>query len=268
MNGLEPTWQVAAGYDSLPMGWRRTDPSPYGNCVPTQAGVYGGSAVGQGLTPVVSGPRDGRRFNHKWTPRFSGQGPTKLDLYLAQFERMAEFNAWDEVEKAANLINSLEGDSLKILRMLPSNAGYHEIVDALLRRFPVVDTVNYEAALARAVRRDGENAAEFAARLEELVERSMPDSTDVHRARVVREKFIKGQPPHIRHPLSLQHPATLAEAVMCVLNFDKLSGYSPPMVGETSECQPKAETLGRWKRQEPGIPARSAKPPSSRQSSN
>ena len=133
---------------------------------------------------------------------------------------------------------------------------------------PVVDTVNYEAALARAIRKDGENAAEFAARLEELVERAMPDSTDVHRARVVREKFIKGQPPHIRHPLSLQHPATLAEAVMCVLNFDKLSGYSPPMVGETSECQPKAETLGRWKRQQPGIPARSAKPPSSRQSSN
>ena len=228
------TGVVPAGYASLPTAWTQAKPPVLSAYVPVATAAQS-IAPSAGLTPSASVPMSGRRRpNHKWTQRFSGRGATRLDLYLAQFEWIATLNAWDDEEKAGMLINSLEGDALKILRALPESAGYSEIVDALKRRFPVVDCVNYEAALEKAVRKTGENAADFAARLEELVERAMPDSTEVHRARVVRERFVRGQPAHIRQPLTLQQPATLAEAVLCVLNFDKWSGVSFPSEGETS----------------------------------
>ena len=116
-----------------------------------------------------------------WKSKFSGLGKTSLKLYLRQFELVADYNAWDDTEKALQLVSSLEGVALDALERVHGTLTYLGVVDALQISFPDYDCASsFQNASDTASRKPGEQADSFATRLGDLAFKAYPDVPTVH----------------------------------------------------------------------------------------
>ena len=90
-------------------------------------------------------------------PKFDGKSGS-VESHLAQFSIVAQRNSWDDGEMADYLMCSLSGEASNILKDLPCNPTYTEVVTSLRQHYASVDQVEaYRAQLKNRRRKPGES---------------------------------------------------------------------------------------------------------------
>ena len=182
----------------------------------------------------------GPTWELKWKQKFSGRGDTTLDLYLAQFERVAQSNNWDNSMMANMLMASLEGESLKVLTRVPDKPTYQQVVIALRKRFPGPTLEDQTTALARISRQPGEDIRTYANRLEDLFDQVFPDMPPLYRDRQLLWRLKKSLPEEVLRMFLMAPPQSFAEAVQLVYRLDQFDIDNPGWQTNSANRQPVA----------------------------
>ena len=141
------------------------------------------------VTPLLTGT-DGsvRRTGATQRPPLYN-GSTSWDAYITQFEMLALFNHWTEVEKATLLVVSLRGAALPVLSNLPADrrSDYRALVTALENRFGTAHQAElHRIKLRNQTRKRDESLAELMEDIERLARLAYPD------AAMLRDRIVCG----------------------------------------------------------------------------
>jgi hypothetical protein len=124
-------------------------------------------------------------------PKFDGS--TSWVVLQRQFEAAAIHNDWTPGEKAAHLLNVLQGQTAHILHSIPAGASYEDIVGALRNRFGDHQlAAAYRSHLKARVQTGGETLQEFSAAVEQLAHRAFVGLREGHIQTEAAHAFIDG----------------------------------------------------------------------------
>ena len=179
-------------------------------------------------SPTTPPPRR-PSFNAPYTPprrprpqEFDGR--VSLEAYMAQFELLAQAQAWDEREKAVQLAASLKGPAVEILGQLSMSqrASYATLVDALERRYGHQhQSEAYRARFRNRVRARDETLQQLAQDLEHLVRKAYPGAPEGTTSLLLRDQFVDAlQDQQLQIYVLQAHVEDMQQALARALEFE------------------------------------------------
>ena len=205
--------------------------------------TYGNRVVG-GTAPTYAGAprqndyshnsRDDDRGRHYFNPsvwklRFDG---TNFDLgnYLDQFLVVANRQGWDDEEKGAVLIGSLEGIASKIMSQLPKGCTSFTVIAVRLKEMfsSEASVIAYRTQFQCRSRGPSESCQAFAMSLMELAHKGYPQLGFSTVQQLLVDRFISGQSQSIRFALAPTMYSTLESAVAATIRLETLAQTQTP----------------------------------------
>ena len=144
-------------------------------------------------------PRESYEHAHRNRPtRASFLKPLRYDgklgsveSHLTQFAIVAQRNHWDDGEKADYLMCSLTGEASNILKDLPENPSYEDVVACLRQHYGSVDQVEaYRAQLKNRRRRPGESLQDLMKDIRRIFLSAYPGPTNYMSEIALKDAFI------------------------------------------------------------------------------
>ena len=173
--------------------------------------------------------------------KFDGKTAQWSD-YIAQFRTIANYNGWDEEEKAMNLVMSLTGQAREIITSLPPFViqNFDLLQEILQRRFDPAEMVSaHRTEFQNRKRKPHESAADFAYELKRLVAKAHPEYDIQTREDRALDQFILGLSDlEMRKHIQFSHPKTLDQAISLAVEYDAVVGQS----GQAKKPKEKPET--------------------------
>ena len=157
----------------------------------------------------------------KFPDKFDGVSIDFRD-FLVQFELIASWNEWTEVEKAQQLVMSLSGEARKMLSHIEPEKLYnfYSLKTTLTNRFcPAERKAAYATEFYSRVRKQNESVEDFGFDIRRLWFLAFPgeSSGDVH----MINAFVNGlEDRELRKHISLSHPKTLEAAVGLAIEYE------------------------------------------------
>ena len=216
-------------------------------------------------------------------------GRVSLEAYLAQFEMLAQAQAWDEGEKAVQLAASLKGPAVEILGQLDAGqrSSYDALVSALERRYGHEhQSEAFRSRFRTRVRSKGESLQDLAQDLEHLVRKAYPHASEELTGVLLRDQFIDAL---LERELQLYvrqaHVNDLQKALARALEFESFMKATDSGPGRNTGTNLQARRvqnrsksprgrgevkcwmcgeLGHLRRDCPGAPRRPQSPPAGR----
>ena len=159
---------------------------------------------------------------------FDGSGTTEWPDYIIHFEQCADWNQWNNLQKAQMLSIHLKGEAQKLLSNLTGaqRNDYEKVKSILTDRYdPKEKEVTYRFQFRNSRREKGVTVSDFGYNLRKLSQKAYPDLTldqlEVH----VIEQFINGLGHgELQKHVQFRHPRTLNEAIGLATEFEALEG--------------------------------------------
>ena len=139
--------------------------------------------------------------------------------YLRQFEIIAGWNGWSEIEKAAQLTMNLTGIARQAWTDCSADPmgmlDYQELVRTLTQRFaPGGQQDAYRAEFRNRIKHKDETYMALGHALRRLAARAFPKLNYEAREELVKDQFMQGlSDVEMRKYVNLCHPATVDEAI-------------------------------------------------------
>ena len=142
-------------------------------------------------------------------------GTSDWSDYLAHFERVAEYNGWDEYEKLAWLGGSLRGEAMgTLVRQDELNEeSYSSLVHFLNLRFGLDAKVS-QLMLAKRVRKADESLTQLANNIRRLVKQAYPTGREIWETLAVQYFSDAILDYDINYQICVSNPETLDEALL------------------------------------------------------
>ena len=134
-------------------------------------------------------------FKEETPPLFDASG--RWESFIACFEKVAEFNDWNQYTKCRRLIISLRGDAVEYLDTLThrQTKDYTLLKHALSQRFSEhVNPFVYEQKFYARCKQRNETFAQYSRALQSLAEKALPKEHGNLYYRLVCHQFIQGLP--------------------------------------------------------------------------
>ena len=157
--------------------------------------------------------------------KFDGSVP--LSLFLAQFESCADYNDWDDRDKAAYLRNSLKGNATHVLNDgRGAVKGFSELVERLRRRFGTDgQTSVYRAQLRNRRRGRDESLQDLYHDIGRLTLLAFPGPASAHRDSMSVDAFLTAlDDDGLEMRVRDRTPVDLDQALTHALNAESNSG--------------------------------------------
>ena len=159
---------------------------------------------------------------------FDGSGATEWPDYIIHFEHCAEWNQWNELQKAKMLTIHLRGEAQKLLSNLSEvqRNDFEKLKRILSDRYdPKEKEVTYRCQFRHFRRDKGVTASDYGYNLRKLAQKAYPDLTldqlEVH----VIDQFINGLGHReLQKHVQYRHPRTLHEAIGLATEYEALEG--------------------------------------------
>ena len=189
-------------------------------------------AAAPGATPRRPRPQD-----------FDGR--VSLEAYLAQFELLAQAQAWDDQEKAVQLAASLKGPAVEVLGQMSAaqRGSYATLVGALERRYGHQHQAEaFRARFRSRVRASGETLQMLAQDLEHLVRKAYPGAPENTTSILLRDQFVDAlQDQQLQIYVLQAHVVNMQQALARALEYESFIKKGVPGVRK----EPKGETYVR-----------------------
>ena len=165
----------------------------------------------------------GRHVKQRDPKMFDGQRIEWSD-YIQHFEAVAQWNRWNEDQKAQQLVMSFDGEAMKLLGELSNEIlhDYSQLVNELNRRYdPAERAQAYKIEFRHRTRGRHESFMTYAQELKRLVTRAYPTMpSNVHEQFVV-DQFISGLGHReLRKHVQFGHPADINQAISLALELE------------------------------------------------
>lgn len=151
-------------------------------------------------------------------------GLISLEAYLAQFEVIAEAQAWDDHEKAVQLVSSLKGQAVEVLSHLTmlQRTSYESVKTALERRYGhQYQEEAFRARFRARIRTRGETLQHLAQDLEALVHRAYPGANENLIVVLLRDQFVDAlQDYQLQVYVKQAHTTNLQQALARALEYE------------------------------------------------
>ena len=146
-------------------------------------------------------------------PKFDGRSGF-VESHLMQFDIAALRNRWDESEKIDYLKCSLTGDAAHILRDLPPEASWTEVVERLRQRYGSLDQVEaYRAQLKNRRRAPGKSLSDLLKDIRRLFLGGFPGPSNYMSDIAAKDAFINAvNDKELMIKIMEREPKTLDEA--------------------------------------------------------
>ncbi len=188
----------------------------------------------------------GTRFRRQRDPKsFDG---VRIDWsdYITHFEAVADWNGWDDTQKAQQLIISLDGDAMKLLGQFSPEvkSNYDKLVAEMYRCYdPCERAAAYKIEFRGRKRGRNENLMFYAQELKRLVTKAYPDMPILSHEHFVVDQFIIGLPSlEMKKHVQFGHPKDISTAISLAIELEAFEtanhmGYSKPK-GDVAMVRP------------------------------
>ena len=206
--------------------------------VPTQTGGQSPSVQYGGMTPTVtnsfqtapqSWQQDSVHSNRVRCKPEKYDGCSDWSDYLRHFQKVADWNEWNDREKAAQLSMNLSGLARQAWADSfcdsATEVTYDALVTALTQRFkPEGQEEAYKAEFRRRVRKAEETFLEFGYSLRRLAIRAFPKLAHEAREDLVIDQFLLGlSDAEMRRHVSLAHPGCVDKAITLATEYETIT---------------------------------------------
>lgn len=174
------------------------------------------------------------RNRHITLEKFDGTTP--LDVFLDQFETVAEYNDWSSKDKAVHLKTSLKGGAAQLVSSLcPGSRNYKEMIEALKRSYAASGQESvYTAELRTLRRRRGEPLNSLYQNVARLMGLAFPGGASLMRDRLGVEYFLDAlDDESLRFRVCERSPNDLESAYYIALNLEAYERSRRIRTGET-----------------------------------
>ena len=156
-----------------------------------------------------------------WRLRYDGKS-VDLENYLAQLDAVSAVRGWDDSEKGALLLASLEGNASRVMSNIPKGCVSYLVISQRLRQMfaPEANVVAYKAQFQCRARGANEGAHEYSLVLRELAHKAYPRMDHESLEQLVLDQFVKGQPTYIRFALASGCHTHLERAVATAIQLE------------------------------------------------
>ena len=147
---------------------------------------------------------------------------------MTQFAIVAQRNHWDDGEKADYLMCSLTGEASNILKDLPENPSYADVVACLRQHYGSVDQVEaYRAQLKNRRRRPGESLQDLMKDIRRIFLSAYPGPTNYLSEIALKDAFITALVDRDLMIKTMERePKTLDEAYKVAERMELIPFYS------------------------------------------
>lgn len=148
--------------------------------------------------------------------------------YVCHFEQVAQWNEWNDHEKALQLAMSLRGVAQRVLGELPREilCRYETLKSVLMQRFcPPERVTAYRCEFRNRRRNREESVVEYGYALKRLASRAFPSIPIEMRESLIVEQYISGLGNQdIKRHIQFAHPSTLDRAISLAVEFEAFEG--------------------------------------------
>lgn len=148
--------------------------------------------------------------------------------YVCHFEQVAQWNEWNDHEKALQLAMSLRGVAQRVLGELPREilCQYETLKSVLMQRFcPPERVTAYRCEFRNRRRNREESVVEYGYALKRLASRAFPSIPIEMRESLIVEQYISGLGNQdIKRHIQFAHPSTLDRAISLAVEFEAFEG--------------------------------------------
>ena len=169
-----------------------------------------------------TGPRNGHR--QRDPDKFNGQTVEWSD-YLTHFETVANWNGWNDYERATQLIMSLQGEAQRVLSDISpyiDTQNYGALIAELENRFnPAEREATFQIEFRNRVKKDNETPMQFGYALRRLASKAFPGISLNAQEQWILDQFINGLGnAEIRKHVQFAHPKNLHEAISLATEYE------------------------------------------------
>ena len=168
----------------------------------------------------------GRQYNHRQRDpdKFNGQTVEWSD-YLTHFETVANWNGWNDYERATQLIMSLQGEAQKVFSDVApyiDTQNYGALIAELENRFnPAEREATFRIEFRNRTRKDNESPMQFGYALRRLASKAFPRISLNAQEQWILDQFVNGLGnAEIRKHVQFAHPRNLHEAISLATEYE------------------------------------------------
>jgi hypothetical protein len=144
--------------------------------------------------------------------------------YLKHFETVADWNGWNDADRAAQLVMCFDGEAIKLLGELSRDvlSDYHSLVAELNRRYdPTERAQAFKLEFRNRFRKSSESVSQYAQSLSRLVSKAFPSMPTVAQQQWVLDQFTLGLGSvELQRHVQFGHPRSLNEAISLAIEFE------------------------------------------------
>ena len=168
---------------------------------------------------------DTRRAPRQRDPdKFNGQTIEWSD-YLIHFETVANWNGWNDFEKASQLIMSLQGEAQRVFSDISpyiNTQDYGALITELENRFnPAEREATFKIESRNRTKKDNETPMQYGYALRRLASKAFPTISLNAQEQWVLDQFVNGLGnSEIRKHVQFAHPRNLHEAISLATEYE------------------------------------------------
>ena len=149
--------------------------------------------------------------------------------YLIHFEQIADWNKWNNDQKAKMLVIKLRGEAQKLLTTLSylQVMDYSALKQSLIQRFnPKEREITYRCEFRTRIRKGNEQCSDYGYALRRLAQRAYPNLPYNALEVIVIDQFIMGLGSlELQKHVQFKHPDTLNEAISMAMEYTSVCGF-------------------------------------------
>ena len=204
------------------------------------------------------GPNEGQTLgrghnNHRQRDpdKFNGQTVEWSD-YLTHFETVADWNGWNDFERASQLIMSLQGEAQRVFNDIApfiNTQDYGALISELENRFnPAEREATFRIEFRNRTKRENETPMQFGYALRRLASKAFPGISLHAQEQWVLDQFMTGLGgADIRKHVQFAHPKNLHEAISLATEFECFETssnrkYSKPVSSKVCAVEENSES--------------------------
>ena len=207
-----------------------TDPRVVGSRVNSRLPVFDNvEEISSGYSSVKNSPPPGR-IKVLEPETFDGSA-SGVDIaeYLIHFEQIADWNKWNNDQKAKMLVIKLRGEAKKLLTTLSylQVMDYSALKQSLIQRFnPKEREITYRCEFRTRIRKGNEQCSDYGYALRRLAQRAYPNLPYNALEVIVIDQFIMGLGSiELQKHVQFKHPNTLNEAISMAMEYTSVCGF-------------------------------------------
>ena len=152
-----------------------------------------------------------------------------ISEYLIHFEQVADWNKWNDDQKAKMLTIKLRGEAQKLLTTLSylQVMNYSALKQSLIQRFnPKEREITYRCEFRTRKRTKNELCSDYGYALRRLAQRAYPNLPYNALEVIVIDQFIMGLGSlELQKHVQFKHPNTLNEAISMAMEYTSVCGF-------------------------------------------